>query len=219
MSYPEALKYLANKYHIIIEEEEKPKGPQVRKSKKADTFCDRQLKSSGLTVKDITATTFVDDKTEKLVEVYQPGTRDQFGRIAPGDDMIIWYYDLNGHEVMYKKEKTSKFEHLYRVRWQFPEHHLDKAGKPIKYQSPYGSGSHLYIQEGEKKADKATLHGITSVGIMGIHNIASSGRLPHDLQLLVQACRVEEVVFMLDSDWDQLSENLKPGDRVDQRTD
>ena len=43
-----------------VEEEEK-KGPQRRKSKKIETFCDRQLKSSGLTKKDITATVFVDD--------------------------------------------------------------------------------------------------------------------------------------------------------------
>ena len=237
-SYPEALKYLANKYSISIIETAKAKGPQVAKSRKRNTFCDKQLKDSGLTTKDITATVFVDDKTEKHIEVYASGTRNQFGKIdTSGDDMIIWYYDLHGKPVMFKKPKSSKFEHLYRVRWQLPEHHLSKNGRPIKYQSPAGSGSHLYIpesirqiykdrrvikrlfiQEGEKKADKACVHGIPSVGIMGIHNIASQGRLPQDLQLIVQACKVEEVVFILDSDWDQLSDNLKTGDRVDQRT-
>ncbi len=236
-SYPEALKYIADKYKILIQEQPKPKGPQKPKSRKRNSFCDMQLKSSGLTIKDITATTYVDEKTEKRTEVYVPGTRDQFGRIDTGDDMIIWYYDLLGKPVMFKKPKSSKFEHLYRIRWQVPEHHLDRNGKPIKYQSPSGSGSHLfipetirqiykdrrvikrlYIQEGEKKADKACIHGIPSVGIMGIHNIASQGRLPNDLHLIVQACKVEEVIFVLDSDWDHLSDNLKPGDRVDQRT-
>ena len=236
-TYPEALKHLADRYHIIIDEEKKPRGPQSLREKKRNTFCDKQLKGSGLTKKDIVARVFVDEETEKQVEVFQPGTRDQFGRIKNGDDMIIWYYDLEGKPVMYQKPKSSKFEHLFRVRWQFPEHHLDRNGKPIKYQSPSGSGSHLYIpqivrtiykegriikrlfvQEGEKKAEKACKHGIISVGIMGINNIASQGRLPHDLQLIVQKCQVEEVIFILDSDWDQLPANLKPGDRIDQRT-
>ncbi|MFZ4464358.1 MAG: CHC2 zinc finger domain-containing protein, partial [Bacteroidales bacterium] len=238
MNYPEALKYLASKYNIIIDEEPKARGPQKRADKPAiKTFCDRQLESSGLSIQDITATVYVDNETEKKVEVYEAGTRDQFGRVVDGDDMIIWYYDLEGKPVMYQKEKTQKFEHLYRIRWQVPENHPDKHGRPIKYQSPSGSGSHLYIpevmrrlykerrvikrlfiQEGEKKADKASLHGLPSVGIMGIHNISINGHMPHEIQLIVQACQVEEVVFMIDADWDQLSTNLKPGDRVDQRT-
>jgi hypothetical protein len=237
LNYPEALKELADKYKILIVEEEEKKGPQKRKSKKIQTFCDRQLASSGLTKKDITATVFVDDKTDKKVEVYEAATRNQYGKIAPGDDMIIWYYDLEGKPILFKKPKTEKFEHLFRVRWQIPENHTDRNGRPIKYQSPAGSGSHLfvpepirrayadgrvinrlYIQEGEKKADKACVHGIMSVGIMGIHNIGSQGHLPHDLMLIVQRCNVKEVVFLLDSDWDHLGENLKPGDRVDMRT-
>ncbi len=237
-TYPEALEYLADKYSILIPKAQLARGPQKSKSKKnKKTFCDKQLEGSGLTKQDITARVFVDDDTEKLVETFQSGTRNQYGKIAPGDDMIIWYYDLEGKPIQFKKPKTSRFEHLFRVRWQIPENHTDRNGRPIKYQSPAGSGSHLYIpqtirqaykdmrvirrlyiQEGEKKAEKACLHGIPSVGIMGIHNIASQGHLPNDLQMLVQACKVEEVVFVMDSDWDQLSENLKPGDRVDMRT-
>jgi hypothetical protein len=238
MNYPEALKYLADKYHIIIEEEPKARGPQKRADKPAiKTFCDRQLESSGLTLDDVRATVPIDKDTVEKIDVYEAGTRDQFGRVTDGDDMIIWYYDLEGKPVMYQKEKTQKFEHLYRVRWQIPENHLDKHNRPIKYQSPAGSGSHLYIpelmrriykeqriikrlfiQEGEKKADKACLHGLPSVGIMGIHNISINGHMPHEIQLIIQACQVDEVIFMIDADWDQLSNNLKPGDRVDQRT-
>ena len=237
MSFPAALKWLAQKYHIIIDEGPKAKGPQRKNGKTAKTFCDMQLDASGLEAKDVQAKVYVDEKTEKLVPIYEAGTRDQYGRIAPGDDMIIWYYDLDGKPTLFKREKANKFDHLYRIRWKIPELHPDRHGQPIKYQSPPSSGSHLYIpeamrriykdgriikrlyvQEGEKKAEKACLHGLPSVGIMGIHNIASQGRLPHDLQLIVQVCQVEEVVFVLDADWDHLSENLKPGDRVDMRT-
>ncbi len=237
LNYPEALEYLADKYSILIPRPSAAKGPQKAKSKNKKTFCDRQLQGSGLTKKDITARVYIDDDTEKMVETFQSGTRNQYGKIAPGDDMIIWYYDLEGKPILYKKPKTTRFENLFRVRWQIPENHTDRSGRSIKYQSPAGSGSHLYIpqiirqdykdqrvirrlyiQEGEKKAEKACKHGIPSVGIMGIHNIASQGHLPNDLQMIVQTCKVEEVVFVMDSDWDQLSENLKPGDRVDMRT-
>jgi len=236
-SYPEALKVLADKYQITINEDPEPIGPQRKVKKGPKPYRDVQLEASGLSAKDITINAWVDDKTVKRAEVYQSGTRDQFYRIVPGDDMIIWYYDLEGKPVLYKKPKSSQFEHLYRVRWQIPENHPDKYGRPIKYQSPSGSGSHLFIpepvrqaykdqriikrlfiQEGEKKADKACKHGIMSVGIMGIHNIAQQGHLPHDLQTIVQTCQVQEVIFVLDSDWNQLSNNLKPGDRVDLRT-
>lgn len=237
-TYPEALIYLAAKYNIIIEETTSQRGPQRKRKEGEKTFCDKQLEESGLLadVKMTQCAEYVDDKTTKMVDVYEPGTRDQFGRIIPGDDMIIWYYDLEGKPTLFRKPKSQKFEHLYRIRWQIPENHPDKSGKPIKYQSPAGSGSHLYvpqvvrsiykdkriikrlyIQEGEKKAEKACIHGIPSVGIMGIHNIGYEGRLPHELQLIVQACKVEEVVFVLDADWSQLSYQLRSGDRVDQR--
>jgi hypothetical protein len=75
----------------------------------------------------------------------------------------------------------------------------------------------LYIQEGEKKSIKASVHGMLSVGIMGIQNIGYKGKLPYELQLIIRACKVEEVVFVLDSDWDHLNNELKPGSRVDQR--
>ena len=61
--------------------------------------------------------------------------------------MLIYYYDLEGKPVMYKKPKGGQYEHLYRIRRENPALHLDKTGKPIKYQSPKGSGSHLYIPE------------------------------------------------------------------------
>ena len=126
--------------------------------------------------------------------------------------MLIKYFDLEGRPVMYKPPKQTILRPLVRVRWQNPAAHPDKEGKPIKYQSPAGSGSHIYIperlrklykqgreisrlfiQEGEKKAEKSCKHGIYSVGIMGIHNIANDGRLPDEVQMIVQRCKVKEL--------------------------
>ncbi len=178
----------------------------------------------------------VDEHTRKVVDVFEAGTRDQYGKIAPGDDMMIWYYDLEGKPVMFTKPKGNRQEHLFRIRWQNPDLHHDKLGHPMKYTSPAGSGSHLFfpepireayrnrrvisrlfIQEGEKKAIKACKHGLLSVGVMGIQNIGHNNKLPYEFQLIIQACKVEEVVFLLDADWDALSNDLKPGSRVDQR--
>lgn len=236
MNYVDSLKYLAEKYHIDIEPP-KPKAPAGKKKRKF-SFCDQQLAESGLTVEDVIAKVNEDDdnKTRRQVQVMRSGSKDQYNQLVAGDDMIIYYYDLDGKPVMYQKPKSSRFEHLYRVRWQNPGIHLDKAGNPIKYQSPRGSGSHLYIpqrirelyqhkrqfnrlfiQEGEKKAEKACKHGVHSVGIMGIHNLGQEGKMPHEMQLLVQACGIKEVVFLLDADWDHISQNISPGQRVDLR--
>ena len=236
INYPDAIKYLAEKYNVILDYEQKPKGPQKKNAKKELTFRDRMLASSGIAEADQQATVNVDDHTKKIVDVFESGTRDQYGKIAPGDDMIIWYYDLDGKPVMFTKPKGNKQEHLFRIRWQNPDLHHDKLGRSMKYSSPAGSGSHLffpeqireayrnrrvisrlYIQEGEKKAIKACMHGLPSVGIMGIQNIGQNNKLPYELQLIVQACQVTEVVFLLDADWDALSVDLKPGSRVDQR--
>ena len=48
---------------------------------------------SGLAEKDITARVFVDDDTEKEVEIFQPGTLDQYGKITTGENVIIGIVD------------------------------------------------------------------------------------------------------------------------------
>lgn len=236
LSFPDACKAIAGFYNINLVEEPVKKGPQKKENKLPETFCSIQLRQSGLDDSDQKATVDVDDDTNKIVDTFQPGTRNQYGRITSGDDMIIWYYDLDGKPVMYQTPKKSKEEHLFRVRWQNPDLHLDQRGNPMKYSSPYGSGTHLfipqilrdiykqgrvikrlYIQEGEKKALKACKHGLPSVGIMGIHALGNHGRLPYDLQLIVQRCHIEEVIFVLDADWDELSRSIKTGSKVDGR--
>lgn len=243
ISYPEALKILADIHSIDIEQDitrsARLEYERALKAKNRKTFRDIQLQESGLTEEDITAHIQSDEGTEHHIAVFKSGTKDQYGNILPGrgDDMLIYYYDLHGNPVMYRKEKQNKMLHLVRVRWQNPDLHLDKEGKAKKYESPYGSGSHLYIpeklrhkyktvspidvlflQEGEKKAEKASKHGLPSVGIMGIQNIGSKAHtLPPELQLIIHRCETRHVVFMLDSDWDELSDKIKNGDQVDHR--
>lgn len=202
------------------------------------SFCDTQLTESGLTYDDCRIETHDADGTTRYVSPFVQGTRDQFNNYLEqkGDDVLIKYYDLDAKPVMYKPNQGTQMRPLIRVRWQNPAAHADKEGNPIKYQSPAGSGSHiyiperlrqmykharpfkrLYIQEGEKKAEKSCKHALMSVGIMGINNLATDGRLPDEIQLIVQRCEVSEVVFVLDSDWRNLSEKLENGKSVDTR--
>ncbi len=235
-TFPEAARDLAVMYRIEVDDAPRPKGPQKRGGNLPESFRNIQLKQSGLEEADQRALVWVDDDTQKEVDTIVPGTRSQYGNIGDGDDMIIWYYDLEGKPVLYKKGKGDKMEPLWRMRWQNPDLHLDQKGNAMKYSSPYGSGTHLfipqalreiyhqgrvikrlYIQEGEKKAIKACKHGIISVGIQGIHALGQHGRLPYELQLIVQRCNIEEVVFVLDADWDELSHSIQTGSKVDSR--
>ena len=75
----------------------------------------------------------------------------------------------------------------------------------------------IYILDGEKKAEKACKHGIPSIAVSGIQNLGSKGALPEDLVKIIQTCHVKEVAFIFDSDWDDISQNIKINDQVEQR--
>lgn len=248
MAYPEALIHLAKHIGYILPDE-KPKvvAPVKKKSassKKEDSFCARMLAASGLTENDVMATVYKKDeaKTVFKLKTFRRGTINSRGEIDnTGDDAIIEYYDLDGIPVMYdvidsRKRPTGRRKEYCRVRWQFPEDHPDKDGKPSKYKTPYGGGTHIYIpeklraiykegqafdllmiQEGEKKAEKACKHGLMSVAISGIQNIGQQGRLPEDLIRIIQKCQVKEVCFLLDSDWNDISSNIRINDQVEKR--
>lgn len=247
MSFPEALEYLARKYSIFIEEPEPKQKPKEKKVKAGridkKSYCAQMLAESGLTDEDVTARVYKTDDEKSIFQsrTFRPGTLDSFGNIVAGDDVIIEYYDLDGYPVRYEaKDKKGKpsgtMKEYYRVRWQFPHEHLDKNGKPFKYKSPPGSSTfiyiperlraaykaktvipRLYIQEGEKKAEKACKHGMPSVAVSGIQNLGLNGRLPEDLIKIIQTCKIEEVVFILDADWDELSALLKVTDQAEKR--
>lgn len=236
--YTEVLEELARIGNIDLSEP-KPTNQDRRTGK---SYCDKMLFESGLTYEDITdAHIYVDEKTKKETRLYQAGTVDPAFEIVPGDDVIIHYYDLEGKPMYYYKlnkqgNTVGAKKPFYRVRYQSPELHRDKNDKPVKYRSPYGSGSKiyinkyirhkyasgskittLYIQEGEKKADKASKHGMPSVGIMGIHNIAYNKRLPAEFELLIRRCQVENVVFVVDADCFDLSHKIDNKHAADNR--
>ncbi|NDV45820.1 DUF3854 domain-containing protein [Paludibacter sp. 221] len=246
MEFVEALEYLTKRFSVIIDE---PKTATPKKIKQGDSngkkksFCERMLKESGLTVKDLQASVILKDKNKTCLtsNVFKSGTIDKkFNIDANGDDVIIEYYDLDGKPVTYEKKDTySKkvtTETFFRIRFQFPHEHLDKNGKPCKYKSPPGSSNNLYIpeairklyrektevpllfvQEGEKKAEKACKHGIWSVGISGINNLGKDGQLPADLIRIIESLKVKEIVLLFDADWNELSQEIKLNTSVAKR--
>ena len=252
--YTDALEYLAKKFCVLLDPHpDKPAGKPVQKMKKGSkaakgldtgSYCARMLAASGLTFEDVTASVYKTDDTKSVFQcrTFKPGTIDERGMLtAKGDDVIIEYYDLDGLPVRYvqkdnKRRAAGEMKEYYRIRWQFPEMHLDKDGKPFKYKSPRGSGTpiyipekirtafksgtridRLYIQEGEKKAEKACKHGIPSIAVSGIQNLGNNGSLPEDFVRIVTGCQVREVAFVFDSDWDDISSNIKINDPVEIR--
>jgi len=199
------------------------------------SFRDLQLKHSG--IPNAAQKIMIPVGEGKSVERnrYSTGTMLDNGDYKTlGDDMVLWYVDLDGKEMMWKPKNGGKPKPLVRVRYQHPHLHLDKDGKPTKYKSAYGSGSNVWIPnhiiaayakgekitrldvvEGEKKADKMCLHGLHAVGIMGIHNFAYEGDMPRAFEMLISRCKVEEVCFHVDSDWMNIS--ATPGKPVDNR--
>ena len=243
MHYADALDYMNNKFTYIVHEEKKKPKPAI-KIKKTDSFCSTMLAESGLTVNDTKATVLAIDANHTITTstVFKSGsfTKNWTADLS-GNDIIIEYYDLEGLPVLYdekdaKGKATGKQKEFLRVRYEFPELHKDSKGKPMKYQSPPRSGSFIYIpdkirqiikrgekikrlfiQEGEKKAEKACKHGILSVAVSGIQNIAYNKELPADLVTLIMKGEVEEVCFLFDSDFNDLSTHLTLSESVDKR--
>jgi hypothetical protein len=234
----DVIKELAAHLNIFIEYEEEPTRIKSKTKDKND-YWKRMLQASGLAKSDVTAKVRAEDGTTREEPTFFSGTMTPKGDITEGDDCVIAYYDLNGRPVTYisKYDKEERPREYYRVRYQNPDMHKDqKEGKSMKYRTPYGAPAFIYypqkirelyqkqmpikrlfIQEGEKKAEKATKHGILSVAVSGIQNIASGGKLPEELISLVQVCKVEEVIFLLDSDCNDLSSSLTVNKPIDTR--
>lgn len=233
-TYPEALLYLADRYNIAIE----PEKPVVtsngkKKRNRKEKFRDRQLRESGIPVQAQKWMMTQSATTKVESDRYQAATIDRFWNVIAGDDMILHYLDLNGKPITFSLGPTKR-QQLIRVRRDNPSLHVDKRGNPMKYQSPFKSGSHLwipnailkaykqsdiletlYICEGEKKADKMSLHGLPAVAVMGIHNFAYEHQMPQQFEQLIKRCSIVNVVFVLDADWLDIS--IKNGQAADQR--
>lgn len=257
LSLQEAVENVCQHYGILPEYEEQRK-PAVRRKKEqpkqdaaADaatvtedgSFCRQMLDGSGLTREDVTAHVRMRIGDSEFLETptFQKGTvNDRYEIDKSGNDVIIYYYDLDGNPCTYTytpKGRKPIERTYYRIRYEFPDAHKDISGTPVKYRSPKGSPTFiyypeairkeyrekntidtLYIQEGEKKAEKACKHGIPSVAISGIQNLGGPDKkLPQELIKLIRDCHVKKVVFLMDSDLHDLSKNLTETKPVNQR--
>lgn len=236
--YPQAIEEVARLANMVIYSEEQKRENTIRDAGdniKA-SFCEMQLAASGLEVADVMAKV-TDGKSESLVSPFQPGSFGTGFRIdTKADDMVIYYYDLHGRPMTYTAKGSATPRQYVRVRYFNPDLHRIKD-KPMKYQTPTGAPCRAYIpeyirrrfqakehidtlflQEGEKKAEKACKHGMPSIGIQGINNIGTvETGLLQDIQDIVKVCTVRNVVLMMDSDWDDLHREITIGDRVDKR--
>ncbi len=246
-SMQDAIEYVCNIYNVAVEYEEyeKPVRKATKKgSSSPASFCKTMLEASGLTKEDVTAHVYAHEGDSGTVAfpTFQKGTMSSSMEIdKDGNDMVIYYFDIEGYPCKYTPKapnRTAKpVERQYwRVRYEFPEAHKDSSGKPMKYKSPKGAPTFIYypeairrkyrskeqietlfIQEGEKKAEKACKHGILSVAISGIQNLGQYGQLPADLVKVIRDCQVKEVVFLMDSDLYDIHKNLSENDNVAKR--
>lgn len=216
---------------ITYEEQDRFRTPDAKPE--ASSFCARQLADSGLSVDDIRVKAR-DGEEQYLISPFQKGSLNtSTGEIdLAGDEMLILYFDLEGRRRTCTPAKFKSREVPYtRVRWSFPENHGGKyhtiAGAystvyiPQKVRDCYKNKTHidtLFIQEGEKKAEKSCKHGILSVAIQGINSIGRQDEgLPTDIQYLVQRCSIDNIVLLFDSDWFNLASSLSDDDSIDKR--
>lgn len=243
LKFPQSLEFVAKSANIFIEttEDKRRKVAAEYKNSSVGSFCSQQLEASGLTEEDIVATvTMKDGSTQQLMPMrkgsFDRNYRPQYG--ITDDDMLIFYYDLEGRPRTYSPPSRSSVSMPYiRMRAADPTANADKNGKERKYITPPGAqtevyitqilrhtflkGEHietLFIQEGEKKAEKACKHCIMSIGIQGITNFGTGERgLLADIKAVAKRCGVKNIVLLFDSDWDNISKNAATGDNVDYR--
>lgn len=241
LDFNDALKIVAKDVGVNLEEDFEREKRLLNESKRIsyeNSFCRKQLESSGLSEKDVMSKV-ENDKGEIIhVSPFIKGILESDGKInTNGDEMLIQYFDLWGKPVKYASRGAAGGIRPYiRTRWNNPDLHIYK-GKPIKYQSPKNAPVKFYIpekiremfhsrtpidtliiQEGEKKAEKACKHGIPSIGIQGIYNIGNAEEgLISDLQYLVDRCKIKNIALLMDSDWNHLSEHIENGDSVNSR--
>lgn len=235
-----AVEQLAADYNVHISPMLDRNQSQSQKDFSKHSFCEMQLYASGLTLDDVKVRVPIKGTSDfKFESPFRKGGADVGLRNFNSfdDEMLIFYYDLDGNPLKFTPKGKNKVQEYIRVRWSNPALHLDQEGKEIKYQTSKGANTVFYIpefirnayrksetietlviQEGEKKAEKACKHGIPSLGIQGIYNIGNAeAGLIKELQYIVKKCSVKNVVLLMDSDWDHLSKNLEPGCRIDQR--
>ncbi len=224
--FPTALRYIAKKYAIKIPT---LKEKAITNGKK-QTFRDLQLLESGISNKDQKWSHLVDKSKTVERDRYEAMSIDSYGKVIPGDDMVLNYVGLDGQPMEWR-DKNNRIHHLVRVRHQYPHNHLDRNGNPMKYRSPFGSPNAVWlpqsllqayakgttfdtliVTEGEKKADKLSISGAFTVGLMGIHNLNYEG-MAFIFEQIMKKCQVKDVIFLVDADW----QDIGKGENADYR--
>lgn len=237
--YLKCVEGAASDANITLIPEDAVRTETVKKAKEQIrlSFCGKQLEASGVSVEDVMATV-VEDNNEFLFAPFQPGSVGPgFSLDRKGDDMLIYYFDLYGRPMQYSVKGSRTLRKYVRVRYANPDLHLSQDGSAMKYQTPPGAPAQVYIpekirrmykqkapidvlflQEGEKKAEKACKHGMLSLGLQGIMNIGSKEQgIIQTIFEVVKTCQVRHIVLVMDSDWNDLSRNITVGDRADKR--
>lgn len=236
-----ALETVAERAHIVIIPIERKRESRVSTVvvKSVKSFCSQQLEASGLTMDDVCAKIVDANGREEFFVTFRKGGIDPpFSPNENDDEMLIYYFGLDGRAKTYvPRGNGGRAKPYFRVRWSNPDAHTDADGKSMKYKTPagaqsqvyipqtirekYQSGEHietLFLQEGEKKAEKACKHGIPSIGIQGINNFGTQqDGLLQDIQYIVKVCSVKNVVLVMDSDWQDLHRNIISGDNITKR--
>lgn len=241
LNFLQALESVAQRAGIYIvpnSTRREEKISQVR-GKEDNSFCAEQLRESGLDFNDVVAKVIDMQGREEWVTTFRKGGIDApFTPNESDDEMLIYYYGLDGRQKTYvPRGNGGRAKPYIRVRWSNPEAHTDANGKSTKYMTPAGAPSQVYIpqvirskyqaqehietlfvQEGEKKAEKACKHGIMSIGIQGINNFGTvQDGLLKDIQYIAKVCTVRNIVLLMDSDWQDLHRNIISGDNVTKR--
>lgn len=236
-----AVEYVAERANVVLIPREQKRRERVDRLKDSSvkSFCSQQLEASGLTMEDIVAHVLDSQGRDSWeVPMRKGGIDAPFQPNDTDDEMLIYYYGLDGRPKTYiPRGNNGRPKPYVRVRWSNPDVHTDADGKPAKYKTPAGAPSQVYIpqyirskyqaaepidtlfiQEGEKKAEKACKHGIPSIGIQGINNFGTTqDGLLQDIQYLVKKCAVRNVVLLMDSDWQGLHRNIITGDDITKR--
>lgn len=223
LSFLDSIKICSDHCGIPMKKIESPNSKKEENTSSKHSFRDKQLRQSGLT--NNSQISELADGTP--INRYESGSVDKFWNRIEGDDMILHYVDLDGQLETFLHPKTGDEVPFTRIRHQHPENHPDSNGKPMKYRQRAKSGSHLwlpellrktfkegqeidklYITEGEKKADKMCQHGMMSIGLMGINNLSFDSKIKDTFRRILNACKVKNIIFLLDSDWKSLSRKI-----------
>lgn len=234
-----ALEETARQGGITITPQERKREESIATAVKANhaSFLRKQLESSGLSEEDVMAS-IIEGGQELFRSPFRKGrVNETFIPDETGDEMLIYYYDLIGRPMMFTPKGAAKPRQYVRVRWSNPALHRSSDGKEMKYQTPAGASCRVYIpekirrlyknkvhidtlflQEGEKKAEKACKHGMLSIGIQGINNFGSQQEgLLQDIQDIAKVCSIANIVLVMDSDWNDLHREIIVGDCADKR--